>query len=409
MVNPFDATLSKLSFNDIKNFCASGIPEGLQLDYKREAPDSTKLSKLIAAFSNTQGGYILIGVEEDRTTGKPSAWVGIQDTAAALTAIDQAAANINPLPTYSRQLTDEVNGKAFIIVQVSTGQATPYYVFNDSNIWIRTGSLRKSIDIASPEMQEILYRTRESAEKARNNNFRYSEDIVNASILRINNEINQYNKASESRSFEKIDRLKRLECIVTVQPYMPHVSSIKPSVLKKNLQQIRYREFPNLNCDTIQKGMYHRTSGKYTDTYRVEQVYTDGFMSFHDDVTRINNGDANLFLGEVCGNLFIVLGSSCKFYELLDYTGPLHITLSLKNTLNQHVHPFYRISSFGELERALLNNYHWDFETDTNELIDKDARLQLYYRMADELQTAFNYNGSTLDNTREALVASGLD
>ena len=56
--------LDTIAYADIDAFCTRNIPEGLRLDYKREMP--TDLAKLVAAFANTLGGLIILGVEAEK-------------------------------------------------------------------------------------------------------------------------------------------------------------------------------------------------------------------------------------------------------------------------------------------------------------------------------------------------------
>ena len=61
-----------LEYEDIVKFCQRMLPEQQILEYKRELytePNLSKLHKSVSALANTQGGYIIIGVEEDRKTG----------------------------------------------------------------------------------------------------------------------------------------------------------------------------------------------------------------------------------------------------------------------------------------------------------------------------------------------------
>lgn len=58
-----------IEFSDIEAFCVQRIPEGPRLDYKAEIPK--ELQKVVAAFANTLGGIILLGIEGDKTTNQP--------------------------------------------------------------------------------------------------------------------------------------------------------------------------------------------------------------------------------------------------------------------------------------------------------------------------------------------------
>ena len=59
----FVGDLDKKTYEDVLSFLQEAIPEGVRLDYRRDFP--INLEKTIAALANTEGGVILIGVEED--------------------------------------------------------------------------------------------------------------------------------------------------------------------------------------------------------------------------------------------------------------------------------------------------------------------------------------------------------
>jgi len=59
-----------ITYRDIETFCIQRLPEGVRLDYKLEIPND--LAKVIAAFANTLGGLIVLGVEADKTTNTPT-------------------------------------------------------------------------------------------------------------------------------------------------------------------------------------------------------------------------------------------------------------------------------------------------------------------------------------------------
>ena len=59
----FFLPLDQIEFTQIENFCRTRPREGIILNFKRDFP--RRLDKSIAAFANTEGGHILIGVDED--------------------------------------------------------------------------------------------------------------------------------------------------------------------------------------------------------------------------------------------------------------------------------------------------------------------------------------------------------
>ena len=65
--------VSELEYEDIEDLTSSGEPESIILDYKKTISgserDKAELAKDICAFANSQGGYLIIGIEEKK--GKP--------------------------------------------------------------------------------------------------------------------------------------------------------------------------------------------------------------------------------------------------------------------------------------------------------------------------------------------------
>lgn len=59
------ATLSEMDYLDVKNLAKTG--EGTFLEFKRTVPSAEKIAREMAAFANTQGGTLLIGVDDDQS------------------------------------------------------------------------------------------------------------------------------------------------------------------------------------------------------------------------------------------------------------------------------------------------------------------------------------------------------
>lgn len=62
--------LNQITGADVVSFCDLQEKEGLRLDYKREIPP--KLANIVAAFANTRGGLVLLGVKADKVDNIPN-------------------------------------------------------------------------------------------------------------------------------------------------------------------------------------------------------------------------------------------------------------------------------------------------------------------------------------------------
>lgn len=273
--------ISKFNFDDISSFCKQGYIEGYQLDYKKEIP-SKGLAKHFAAFSNTRGGVIIIGVEEDKKNGKPIAWEGIKDEGKIIDRIHQYASDVEPIPTYEVHQTNDKNGKVFILIHIYEGDRTPYYVQNDSNLWVRTGNISNQIDIASPDHIELLFGKKNKAEIVRSNYINIAYEIYDAALLRAEKERNRLiitekdefdrkkeqeikTKGSSTLEYKSAYEQNILGTQVSMltiiaMPFYPRKALISPLNLLDSLEKIKINsksgeEFPSSNMEPIPEGL----------------------------------------------------------------------------------------------------------------------------------------------------------
>lgn len=80
MVSFFIKKFEELDYSDIKSLVSEGVPESHSLDYKEDY--TRKLPKVLTSFANATGGYILLGIKEeridDKKTGRPKEVLGIK-------------------------------------------------------------------------------------------------------------------------------------------------------------------------------------------------------------------------------------------------------------------------------------------------------------------------------------------
>lgn len=69
MISPISQKLLRnIKIQDIQSLVDNQIPESYDIDYKQDYPNNKKLAKLIIAFANASGGYIILGIKEKRIT-----------------------------------------------------------------------------------------------------------------------------------------------------------------------------------------------------------------------------------------------------------------------------------------------------------------------------------------------------
>jgi len=112
--------------------------EGLTMELKREYTEDIK--KTVIAFANTEGGEILIGVDDD------GAVVGVDDAAGMMLKVTNAIRDsIKPDVTVFVLCEErEIEGKRVVAVKVQRGAARPYYLagkgIRPEGVYVRQGA-----------------------------------------------------------------------------------------------------------------------------------------------------------------------------------------------------------------------------------------------------------------------------
>jgi predicted HTH transcriptional regulator len=129
--------------------------ESTILEFKRKATTPEKLAKEISAFANTKGGWLLIGVDDDRKI------VGVESEKSAIDIIETACSFfIDPPVTPDIEIIN-ISRKEIVVVYIQQGLNKPYRHISESKennkvikrAYIRIGE--QSV-MASREMARLL-------------------------------------------------------------------------------------------------------------------------------------------------------------------------------------------------------------------------------------------------------------
>ena len=410
-------SIQDLSFDDIVSFCKEKHIEGIQIDYKKEFPNKG-LAKHFASFSNTRGGLIIVGVEED-DKGLPVKWEGIENRGKLIDRIHQYAANVDPIPDYETCVTNEKKRKTFFLIRIFEGDITPYYVQNDSNIWVRTGNISNPIDIASPEALELLFNKREQALRSRSVFINRAYEVYSASLKRAEIErdeliarkqeeylLEQRREGVENPSLDNFKTLVTKNklgsnvamCTVLLQPYYPRIAFANPLELKESVQQFRaigrnYGDFPSLNVETIPEGVLNFSWREDIGHIECQQVYGHGLVFNSTDVLRIDDKKVKMFwLSSIGKLLFMTLLATRNLYKHFGYQGGVVGYLLLRDVENVVINRIMPQGwhSFPSRGKCLLNKYRLDISTDTAIMNDPEALQVLFLELMRELYIGFN-------------------
>ncbi|MBD2755744.1 AlbA family DNA-binding domain-containing protein [Spirosoma validum] len=100
--------------------------EHARLEFKRSISSAQRIARTLAAFANTSGGTLLIGISDDgKIVGAPSEF---REVSKVEEATDRC---IEPALTVSYE-TLSPDGRIVLVVTVSESEEKPHYVINDA-------------------------------------------------------------------------------------------------------------------------------------------------------------------------------------------------------------------------------------------------------------------------------------
>lgn len=151
--------LHTMKRHEVRELIASG--ESTTVEFKRKFTTPVKFAKEVSAFANTKGGYICMGVDDDKKI------VGVKSEKEEIAQIVHACTFFIDPPIEPFFEIIEIDYKDVIIVMIEESDRKPHRVLNDpdlpdgeSAVYIRQGE--ESVT-ASKEMVRILRSQREDA------------------------------------------------------------------------------------------------------------------------------------------------------------------------------------------------------------------------------------------------------
>ena len=166
MYNPFNKPISELEVGDLNKLIENNISEGWFVEYKGSFPKNKQIAKSIASFANSEGGWYIIGIEEDEKESKPSEIIGFdletyKKPADKITNVVKD--NIDPIPYFETKIIKISEDKSVLVVQVFEGHDVPY--ISNGSIYIRVGETSKPIPIDERYQFERLLDKKKTFEK----------------------------------------------------------------------------------------------------------------------------------------------------------------------------------------------------------------------------------------------------
>ena len=152
MINIANKKWDGLDAKDVKSFLTelADVNENFFFEFKNDAESNDKLIKEISALSNTYGGYVFIGVENDKSISGCTTWTEER--------IHNVIYNgITPVPIFDVK-SFFIDQNTVIIIKIEEGNMPPY-ITRKGKIYIRLSSGSMPIQESSTLLQ--LYNKRE--------------------------------------------------------------------------------------------------------------------------------------------------------------------------------------------------------------------------------------------------------
>ena len=129
--------------------------EGLNVEFKQRFSSHEKIAKEMIAFANTRGGFILFGVDDDKSI------YGIESEKSDLDLVKETAGKFCEPPVEINIDIVEIDNKDLLIAEVTESKKKPHRIqdylkdlsLNDAQVYVRIND--KSV-IASKEMIKLL-------------------------------------------------------------------------------------------------------------------------------------------------------------------------------------------------------------------------------------------------------------
>ncbi len=190
--------------------------EGLNVEFKQRFSSYEKMAKEMIAFANTRGGFIFIGVDDDKSL------YGIESEKSDLELIKETAEKYCEPPVMYKIQFYEIKKKEILLIEIPESKIKPHRIqdykpeldLNTSNVYVRIND--KSV-LASKEMVKLL-QTQSAGKSLRNYSVGTNEKIVFAYLDKFETitvkELSKHANISDRRASRTLIKLVRANLLL---------------------------------------------------------------------------------------------------------------------------------------------------------------------------------------------------
>ncbi|NJD51751.1 MAG: ATP-binding protein [Candidatus Methanoperedens sp.] len=316
----FNKALSKVDYSDIDKLRTNEIAESVILDYKRDynlKDEGKNLLKEVTSFSNSNGGFLIYGIEEIGSGGYPKEILGIEKNINLETLEQIIIGNIRPRINVQMKKIDIPNSeKIILIISIPEGQNKPYYNNKVNKFFKRYNFEAKEMD---EHEIEALYQQRFFGVGRL---AKYVEDTI-----------------LFNRGLISIDLAKLIDAHIIITPLKVD-EKIIDSMQKLNFN-VNSTKFDPEKDDLYLSGFASpsRYGIKWSEEHRdmTVEIHRNGLIHYMKDY---NDGDKiskELWEYGLSVDVLRTIQFSNLVYSTLNFIGKVKIILKIKNTNNSYI------------------------------------------------------------------------
>lgn len=416
----FNKKLQDLTYQDLEDLVyIQQVGEGYNLDFKGEPKNidefSNKLLKIFSSFANTNGGYIIIGVEEIDKQQKGFEIRGINPAINNKNAVEWINQTINgnlePKVFYYDPKVIEIpdTDKIAVIYQIPESSKKPHFNNRDCKYYIRQN------DSSEAAKHHTI---RDMFEFSRHR----TEELRNFLIKR-----NLFNENDEDFGLTNISKqIKTEEFTAEIAVPQPlFLASFIPKYLNQDVSKVQKRDFVNW---LEQNSRGYPPIPNYSVISTTKKEYSlDGvtFRSYNQSsyFDFLNNG---FFEVGLCDSLFCnfeekwekqlvyclhitftagyiinLLHFMKKFYEYINYDDEVILQLSFRNVLNFHIEGFNQTKgrrewrNYRDIPKNKNHNHFKILHYFTPSSLNDDSISLITQELCEKILLGFGINDST--------------